>query len=54
MLRDRNPRLRVAYVDNGSIHDRILAGIVGATDYFSRPLSRKTVIEVLTRPDAAI
>jgi DNA-binding response OmpR family regulator len=52
-LRDHNPRLRVAYVDNGNIHDRILAGIVGATDYFSRPLRRRAVIEALTRTDAA-
>jgi DNA-binding response OmpR family regulator len=52
-LRDYNPRLRVAFVENGNIHDRILAGIVGATDYFPRPLSRRTVIEALTRADAA-
>lgn len=52
-LRDRNPRLRVAYVDNGNIHDRILAGVVGATDYFSRPLTRRALIEALIRTDAA-
>jgi DNA-binding response OmpR family regulator len=53
VLRDNNPRLRIAYVDNGNIHDRILARIVGATDYFSRPLRRRAVIEALTRTDAA-
>jgi DNA-binding NtrC family response regulator len=53
-LRDDNPQLRVAYIDNGNIHDRILAGIVGATDHFSRPLTRRSVIEALTRTDAAI
>jgi DNA-binding response OmpR family regulator len=50
--RVRNPRLRIAYVDNGDIQDRILAGVVGATDYFLRPLSRKSVVEALTRADA--
>jgi DNA-binding response OmpR family regulator len=53
-LRDRNPDLRVAFVDNGNIHDRILARIVGATDYFSRPLNRRTVIEALTRAEPAL
>jgi CheY-like chemotaxis protein len=52
-LRDHNPQMRVAFVENGNIHDRILAGIVGATDYFPRPLSRQTVVNALTRADAA-
>jgi DNA-binding response OmpR family regulator len=52
-LRSHNPRLRVAYVDNGNIQDRILAGIIGATDYLTRPLTRKSAIEALIRPDAA-
>ena len=52
-LRDHNPQMRVAFVENGNIHDRILAGIVGATDYYPRPLSRKTVLNALTRADAA-
>jgi DNA-binding response OmpR family regulator len=52
-LRDHNPRLRVAFVETGNIHDKILAGIVGATDYYPRPLSRRTVINALTRADAA-
>jgi DNA-binding response OmpR family regulator len=52
-LRSHNPRLRVAYVDSGNIHDRILASIVGATDCLSRPLTRRVVIEALIRTDAA-
>jgi DNA-binding response OmpR family regulator len=51
-LRDRNPRLRVAFVDNGNIDDLILARIVGATDYLRRPLERRHVIDALTRADA--
>jgi DNA-binding NtrC family response regulator len=49
-LRDHNPRLRVAYIENGSVHDQIIAGIFGATDYYSRPLTRNSVIEALIRP----
>lgn len=49
-LRNHNPQLRIGYVDNGNIEDRILAGVVGATDYFPRPLSRKTIVEALTMP----
>ena len=53
-LRERDPDLRVAFVDNGNIHDRILARVVGATDYFSRPLNRRTVIEALTGAEPAL
>jgi DNA-binding NtrC family response regulator len=54
MLRDANPRLRIVFVDNGNIHDRALAGIVGATDYLARPLDRRAAVEVLQRAEAAI
>jgi DNA-binding response OmpR family regulator len=52
-LRERHPLLRVVYVDNGNVHDRIVAGVVGATDVLFRPLHRQAVIEKLTRSDAA-
>jgi DNA-binding NtrC family response regulator len=52
-LRDHNPRLRVAYVENGNIHDQIVAGIFGATDYYPRPLTRKSVNQAFLRVDAA-
>jgi DNA-binding NtrC family response regulator len=51
-LRDRNPRLRVAYVENGNIHDQIVAGLFGVTEYCPRPLTRKSVIQALLRVDA--
>jgi DNA-binding response OmpR family regulator len=50
-LRGRNPRLRVAFVDNGNATDRVLARLTGATDFLSRPLTRRAVIEVLDPPE---
>ena len=52
-LRARNPRLRIAFVDNGSRDDRILARVTGARIFLAKPLSRQQVIGALTAPDAA-
>lgn len=50
-LQSANPRLRVAYVDDGSWDGAILARIAGATVILSRPLERRRVIESLGRPE---
>ena len=46
-LRDKNPALRIAFIENGSIHTTNLAKISGATDVLPRPLSRKHLEGVL-------
>lgn len=46
-LQAANPRLRVAYVDDGSWDGAILARITGATIVLPRPLSRQRVVEAL-------
>jgi DNA-binding response OmpR family regulator len=48
-LRALNPRLRVAFVDNGSLDDRILARVTGASHVLSQPLRRQEVIDALPR-----
>lgn len=50
-LRSANPRLRIAFVDDGSRDGVILARITGATAVFARPLSRRQVIEALGCPE---
>lgn len=50
-LRSANPRLRIAFVDDGSRDGAILARISGATVVLTRPLSRRQVIEALGRPE---
>ncbi len=50
-LRSRHPSLRIAFVDNGSLDDRILARVTGANVVLQRPLTRQTVIEALARPE---
>jgi DNA-binding response OmpR family regulator len=50
-LRSANPRLRIAFVDDGSRNGVILARITGATVVLTRPLSRRQVIEALGRPE---
>jgi DNA-binding response OmpR family regulator len=50
-LRSANPRLRIAFVDDGSRDGVILARITGATLILTRPLSRRQVIEALGRPE---
>jgi DNA-binding response OmpR family regulator len=52
-LRDENPDLRIAYVDNGNIDDRILARVVGVTDLLQRPLRRQAIIEALVGKEAS-
>lgn len=47
-LRSRNPELRIAYVDNGSVDDRILARITGADVVLSQPLTRQAVAAALS------
>ena len=47
VLRDRNPGLRIAFVDNGNLHDWILARVTGATALLQRPLTRKAVVAAL-------
>lgn len=48
-LRGRNPRLRIAFVDNGSRDDWSLARVTGATDFLPRPLTRETVMKALSQ-----
>jgi DNA-binding response OmpR family regulator len=48
-LRERNPRLRIAFVESGSLDDHILAGITGVTDYLPRPLKRSALVQLLAR-----
>jgi DNA-binding response OmpR family regulator len=50
-LRSANPRLRVAFVDDGTRDGVILARITGATVVLTRPLSRRQVIEALGLPE---
>jgi DNA-binding response OmpR family regulator len=50
-LRSANPRLRIAFVDDGSRNGVILARVTGATVVLTRPLSRRQVIEALGRPE---
>jgi DNA-binding response OmpR family regulator len=44
-LQSANPRLRIAYVDDGSWDGTTLARIAGATVVLTRPLSRRQVVE---------
>jgi DNA-binding response OmpR family regulator len=46
-LRDRNPNLRIMFLDSGSVDDRILARITGATDLLPRPLTRDGLINAV-------
>lgn len=48
-LRERNPNLRIAFVESGSLDDRILARITGVTDFLPRPLKRDALIDMLTQ-----
>ena len=52
-LRERNPELRIVFVESGSLDDRILARITGATDFLPRPLTREALIRALTRSGPA-
>jgi DNA-binding NtrC family response regulator len=52
-LRSRHPALRIAYVENGNVHDAILARVTGASALLPRPLTRQAVSAALTRADLA-
>lgn len=47
-----HPRLRIAFVENGNLHDGILARVTGATALLKRPLTRQTVIDALAEPQS--
>ena len=51
-LRADHPRLRIAFVENGNLHDGILARVTGATALLKRPLTRQTVIDALAEPQS--
>ena len=46
-LRNAHPQLRIAFIENGNLDDRILARVTGADVLLRRPLSRKTVSDAL-------
>jgi twitching motility two-component system response regulator PilG len=46
-LRSTHPQLRIAFIENGNLDDRILARVTGADVLLRRPLSRKTVSDAL-------
>jgi hypothetical protein len=50
-LRAANPRLRIAFVDNGNADTWILARVTGATIRLPQPLTRRAVVESLGRPE---
>lgn len=51
-LRENYPHLRIAFVENGNLHDGILARVTGATALLKRPLTRQTVIDALAEPQS--
>jgi DNA-binding response OmpR family regulator len=46
-LRDRNPRLRIAFVEAASKDEVALARVIGATDVLLRPLRRQAVVDTI-------
>ncbi len=50
-IRFANPRLRIAFIDDGSPDAAILARVTGVTVVLQRPLTRQKVIEALGRPE---
>lgn len=46
-LRSRDPALGIAVIESGSIEDRILARVTGATVLLPRPLTRTAVLAAL-------
>jgi len=46
-LRSSHPQLRIAFIENGNLDDRILARVTGADVLLRRPLSRKVVSDAL-------
>lgn len=51
-LRSQHPDLRIAFVENGNVHDGILAKVTGASVLLPRPLSRQTIREALANGHA--
>jgi DNA-binding NtrC family response regulator len=51
-LREDNPNLRIAYVDDGSPNGAMLARVTGARTVLSKPLTREAVIAALPRLEA--
>src|SRR6266536_5941998 len=51
-IRFANPRLRIAFIDDGSPDAAILARLAGATVVLQRPLTRQKVVEALGRPNS--
>lgn len=49
-IRDDHPALRIAFVENGNMHDGILARVTGASALLKRPLTRQSVIDALAEP----
>lgn len=50
-LQSANPRLRIAYIDDGSWDGPILARLTGATVVLPRPLNRRQVVAALGLPE---
>jgi twitching motility two-component system response regulator PilG len=50
-IRAHHPRLRIAYVENGTLHDGILARVTGANVLLQRPLTRQAVVDAITRTE---
>jgi DNA-binding response OmpR family regulator len=46
-LRTTHRQLRIAFIENGNLDDRILARVTGANVLLPRPLNRKTVSNAL-------
>jgi DNA-binding response OmpR family regulator len=46
-----NPRLRIAFVDDGSRNAAVLARLTGAHTILTRPLSAREVLAALGRPE---
>jgi DNA-binding response OmpR family regulator len=46
-LRSQHPDLRIAFVENGNVHDGILAKVTGASVLLPRPLTRRAISEAL-------
>jgi DNA-binding response OmpR family regulator len=52
-LHGRYPRLRIAFIENGSREERILARVTGANVLLAKPLTRRALSAALLQPDAA-
>jgi DNA-binding response OmpR family regulator len=50
-LRGRAPNLHIAFVDDGTPENRVLARVTGATALLPRPLTRQAVVEALARAE---